>query len=210
MARRSLYSVHPSVAYVQNVIAKMKTKTGRSLDEWIAFVKKQGPKSEEDRRVWLKETHKLGTNYAWWIAGRAEGKGTEDDDPDAYLRKAPEYVEAMFAGKRAALRPLYDRLLQLALGIGRDAKACPCQTIVPLYRNHVFAEIKPATNSRIDVGLALGKVKAKLPPRIEAVKNAKGNRITHRIPIETADQIDAFVERWLEIAYDADSKASGD
>jgi hypothetical protein len=208
MPATSFYSVHPSVAYVQNIIAKMKGKTGRSLEEWITFVKKEGPKSEADRRVWLKDTHKLGTNYASWIAGRADGKGRDDDDPVAYLKKAPELVEAMFAGKRAPLRPLYDRLLKMGLGIGKEAKACPCQTIVPLYRNHVFAEIKPATNSRIDVGLALGNVKAKLPARIEAVKNGKGNRITHRIPIESADQIDAFVEKWLKTAYEADTGAS--
>jgi hypothetical protein len=210
MPAKSLYSVHPSVAYVQNIIAKMKTKTGRSLEEWIAFVKKEGPTSEDARRVWLKDEHKLGTNYAWWIAGRADGKGTEDDDPVAYLKKAPEYVEAMFAGKRAALKPLYDRLLAIGLAIGKESKACPCQTIVPLYRHHVFAEIKPATNGRIDVGLALGNVKTKLPARIEAVKNAKGNRITHRIPIESADEIDAFVEKWLKAAYDADDKADRD
>lgn len=205
MAAKSLYSVHPSIAYVQNIIARFKTKTGRTIDEWIALVKKEGPKTEAQRRVWLKDTHKLGTNYAWWIAERAEGKGEEDGDPDSYLRKAPEYVAEMYAGKRVALKPIYDQLLKLGLDIGKQAKACPCKTIVPLYRDHVFAEIKPATNSRIDLGLALGAVKGKIPARIEAVKGAKGNRITHRIRIESADQVDAFVTHWLKTAYDADS-----
>ena len=67
--------------------------------------------------------------------------------------------------------------------------------MVPLYREHVFAEIKPATNSRIDWGWRSDDASAKLPARIEAVKNAKGNRITHRIPIESIEQVDAFVER---------------
>jgi hypothetical protein len=193
MASKSPYSVHPSVAYVQNIIARMKTKTGRSLEEWLTFVKKEGPKAEADRRA-----------YAWWIAECAEGKAN-DGDPDAYLKAAPKYVEEMFAGKRAALRPIYERLLKLGLSIGKDAKACPCQTIVPLYRTHVFAEIKPATNSRIDLGLALGKVKAKPPARIATVKAPKGNRITHRIPIASVDEIDAMVEKWMRVAYDADT-----
>lgn len=76
---------------------------------------------------------------------------------------------------------------------------------MPFYREHVFAEIKPATNSRIDLGLALGKVTLKIPARIEAVKGPKGNRITHRIPIESVDQVDAFVERWMRTAYEADA-----
>jgi hypothetical protein len=202
MGTPSPYSVHPSIAYTQKVIANLKTKTGRSIDEWIALVKKAGPKNEVDRRTWLKDTHHLGTNYAWWIAERAEGKGGDEDNPEAYLRQAPKYVEGMFAGKRAALRPIYEKLLQLGLAAGPAAKACPCKTIVPLYREHVFAEIKPATNTRIDLGLALGADAPKLPPRIEAVKNAKGNRITHRIAIESIDQVDAFVERWLKKAYE--------
>ena len=204
MPAKSPYSVHPSIAYVQSVIAKFKTKTGRTIDEWVEFVKKDGPKSESDRRTWLKERHQLGTNYAWWIAERSVGKGEDDSDPAAYLRKAPEYVAEMFAGKRAGLKPIYDKLLGLSLRVGQDAKACPCKTIVPLYREHVFAEIKPATNGRIDLGLALGKLKARVPKRIQPVKNAKGNRITHRISIESVEQVDQFVEKWLRTAYDAD------
>ncbi len=127
------------------------------------------------------------------------------DDPAAYLRKAPEYVAEMFAGKRAGLKPIYDKLLGLGLRVGQEAKACPCKTIVPLYREHVFAEIKPATNGRIDLGLALGKLKARVPKRIQPVKNAKGNRITHRISIESVEQVDEFVEKWLRKAYEADS-----
>lgn len=202
MPTTSPYSVHPSVAYTRKVIANLKTKTGRSIDEWIALVKKAGPETEVARRAWLKDTHKLGTNYAWWIAERADGKGGDEDSPDAYLRQAPKYVDQMFAGKRAALKPIYDALLKAGLGIGKDAKACPCKTIVPLYREHVFAEIKPATNTRIDLGLALGADAGKLPARIEAVKGSKGNRITHRIPIESLDQVDAFVKRWLKNAYE--------
>lgn len=202
MATTSPYSVHPSVAYTQRIIANLKTKTGRSIDEWMAFVKKAGPKGEVERRAWLKDTHGLGTNYAWWIAERAEGKGGDEDNPDVYLKRAPQYVEAMFAGKRAALRPIYDKLLKTGLAAGPDVKACPCKTIVPLYREHVFAEIKPTTNSRIDLGLALGADATKLPARIEAVKNAKGNRITHRVAIESIDQVDEFVERWLRKAYE--------
>ncbi len=204
MPLKSPYSVHPGVAYIQNILANFKTRTGRTVEEWIAFVNKEGPKTEVERRTWLKEQHKLGTNYAWWIAERSVGKGEEDGDPKAYLRKAPEYVAEMFTGKRAELKPIYDKLLKLGLGIGKDAKACPCKTIVPLYRERVFAEIKPATNSRIDLGLALGNVPGKIPARIEAVKGPKGNRITHRIPIESIDQVDAFVEKWVRTAYQAD------
>src|SRR5262245_52220261 len=142
MARKSVYGVHPGVAMIQNAIASLPEKTGRSLDEWIAFVQKHGPKSEAARRDWLKKEQKLGTNYASWIAERAEGKG-ENGDPDQYLEIAERYVEDMFTGGRAALRPIYDALLKVGLSAGKDVKACPCKTMVPLYRYHVIAQIKP-------------------------------------------------------------------
>lgn len=208
---KSIYSVHPSVKMVQSVIAGMKEKTGRSMGEWIRFIKKEGPKDVEARREWLKKDHKLGTNYAWWLADWSIGKQTEDGDPDAYLAAAEEYVEAMYSGKKAALKPLHDKLLTLARKLGNDVKVCPCQTIVPLYREHVFAEIKPATNTRIDLGFALARFitgkRGKLAKRlIDTGGMEKKNRITHRIPISTAADIDSEVEHWLKIAYDLDGE----
>ena len=153
---KSVYSVHPGVAMVQNWVATLKEKTGRTLEEWIELVKRSRPATTKERREWLKKNYTLGTNSAWWIVDRAEGRGTEDSDPEAYWKAAERYVEAMFAGPKAKLRPSYDRLLKLGFALGKDVKACPCKTIVPLYRQHVFAQIKPTTNTRIDLGLALG------------------------------------------------------
>jgi len=56
--RRSFRHCH--VAEIDRRAAEV--KTGRSLDEWISLVKEEGPATEADRRVWLKEKHKLGTN----------------------------------------------------------------------------------------------------------------------------------------------------
>lgn len=198
---KSRYSVHPSLAMIQTCIDELKPKTGRSLEEWMKFINKSGPKSEADRRDWLKKEHKLGTNYAGWLAERSVGKNLDEGDPKAYLRDAEKYVAEMFEGKREALKPMYDRLLDIALDLGDDVKACPCQTIVPLYRKHVFAQIKPATHTRIDLGLSLRGQKT--PKRlIDTGGEKKGDRITHRIAIESLDDIDEDVQRWMKKAYD--------
>ncbi len=84
-----------------------------------------------------------------------------------------------------------------------DVKVCPCQTIVPLYRKHVFAQVKPTTRTRIDLGLALKDTK--VPKRlIDTGGFAKKDRITHRIEITSLKDIDAEVKKWLKIAYDMD------
>jgi hypothetical protein len=202
---KTIYGVHPSVAMVQKWLAELKEETGRSMEEWLALVKSEGPKDERSRRDWLKSKHKLGTNKASWIAERAEGKGWEDT-PEAYLKAAVEYVEEQYAGPKEKLRPIFDELLKLGKSIASDVKACPCRTIVPLYREHVFAQIKPTTNSRIDLGFALTHYKGKLPKRlIDTGGLAKKDRITHRIEITAAEQIDGEVKKWLKTAYDLDT-----
>ena len=203
-AVKSIYGVHPGVLLTIKWVAELKQKTGRSLDEWLKLIKQDGPPSENERRDWLKSKFGLGTNSAWWLAQRSVGKGEEASDPAQYLRAAERYVEAIFSGKKDGLRPIYDALLKLGLNIGKEAKACPCQTIVPLYRNHVFAQIKPTTQTRIDLGLALGNLKT--PKRlIDTGGYAKKDRITHRIEITTLKDIDQDVKRWLKVAYDRDA-----
>jgi hypothetical protein len=201
---KSIYSVHPGVLMTQKWIGELKQKTGRTLEEWLAHIKKAGPKDEKARREWLKKEYGLGTNTASWLAQRAEGKGEELSHPDLYLRGAERDVEKMFSGGKAGLRPLYDTLLKLGLKTGKDAKACPCQTIVPLYRNHVFAQIKPTTQTRIDLGFALGDMKPK-GRLIDTGGFARKDRITHRIPITSMDDIDDEVKHWLKVAYDRDA-----
>ena len=199
----NLYDVHPGVAMVQKWIAELKPKTGRSLEEWIALARKDGPKDYQTKREWLKSKHKLGTNSAWWIADRAEGKGGEEDLPEKYLETAVKYVEEQYGSKKAGLRPIYDQLLSLGKSLGPDVKACPCKTMVPLYREHVFAQIKPTTNSRFDLGLCFTTYKGKLPKRlIDTGGLAKKDRITHRIEVAAIEQIDDELKKWLRAAYD--------
>jgi len=199
----SIYSVHPSVAFVTNWKESLKETTGRSLAAWVTLVKSSGPPDEKERVAWLKREHKLGSTSAAWIAERAAGKGTEMDSPEAYLKAAERYVNTMFRGPDSPLRKIYDELLQVGLAIGEEAKACPCRTMVPLYRNHVFAQIKPATRSRIDLGFALGARKG-ADRLIDTGGYAKRDRITHRIGIEAIEHIDDEVRRWLKVAYEED------
>lgn len=188
---------------VQNIMAGMKQKTGRSVEEWIHLIEKQAPAGEKERRAWLKEKHGLGMNYAWWLAERSLGKG-DDGSPETYLKQADEYVMKMFSGPKAGLREIYDALLKLGRSMGDDVKVCPCQTIVPFYRKHVFAQIKPTTQTRIDLGLALKDMKT--PKRlIDTGGFAKKDRITRRIEISSLADIDDDVTRWLNKAYEMDA-----
>lgn len=177
-------------------LANLKERTNRNLEEWIRIVRKSGPATEKECIAWLKQEHGITTNYALWIAKRADGGGSADYDPDAM-------VEAMFAGKKAGLRPIYDRMLALAFELGKDVRVSPCKTIVPFYRKHVFAQVKATTATRIDVGFALKGMK----PSGKLISTGgleKGDRITHRIPVASLVEIDKEVRKWLKHAYEMD------
>jgi hypothetical protein len=198
----STYDVHPNLGMYQSSLAGLKQKTGRTMEEWIKLLQKSGPATEKERRTWLKAEHGLGMNYAGWIAEHSVGKG-DDGNPETYLKQAEQFVESMFSGPKESLRPIYNELLALGRSMGRDVKVCPGKTIVPLYRKHVFAQIKPTTRTRIDLGLALKDTK--VPKRlIDTGGLAKKDRITHRIEITALKDIDAEVKKWLEIAYEMD------
>lgn len=197
MRKNSVYSLHPGFAMEEASLRNAKERTGHTLDEWIRIVRKSGPEGEKARMAWLKQELGVTTNYALWIAKRADGGGGADDyDPDSL-------VEEMFAGKKAALGPIYDRVLELAFGLGKDVRVSPGKTIVPFYRKHVFAQVKPTTNARVDVGFAFKDMK----PTGKLISTGgfeKGDRITHRIPVESVAGIDAEVKKWLKHAYELD------
>ncbi len=204
MAKKPSFDVHPGVAVTQKWLATLKERTGRSVEEWVAVVTTCPHEGAAERREWLKRTHGLGTVNAWHFVERAMGRGMEEDDPESYLKAAEGYYAAMFAGKRAHLTPVAVALFAMARRLGKDVKVSPCQTMVPLYRRHVFAQVKPTTQTRIDLGLALGDLK--VPKRlIDTGGLAKRDRITHRIELSSVVEIDAFVERWMRTAYERDA-----
>ncbi len=205
-ATASLYSVHPSIAYLRAIVDNLPEKTGKSLADWVKLIKNEAPKDPQKVRDWLKKEFKLGGTTSSMITDAALGKG-DDTNPDAYLKAAPGYVEAMYVGKEA-LRPIHDALIKISRSLGPDIKICPCETIVPVYRNHVIAQIKPTTRTRIGFGFALNGCTRPLAKRLlDTGGLQKGDRITHRIPLTSVAAIDAEVKTWLKIAYNLDAKS---
>jgi hypothetical protein len=200
---KSEYDAHKSLRYVKSIIEGMKKKTGRSLEEWLQLAKEKGPADEKQRREWLKKEHRLGTNYAAWIAARAVGRNYHEDTPEQYLQHAHDYVEKMFSGPKEHLRPIYEEILKFARTIGPDIRVSPCSTIVPIYRKHVVAQVKPTTRTRVDLGLALKN--AKVPKRLISTGGfEKKDRITHRIELTSINDFDAEAKKWMKIAYEGD------
>lgn len=196
------FDVHPAVAMVQKWADELPALTGRTLDEWAALVR-QREAEPAAARDWLKAEHGFGSNHAGWLVEYSAGTATWDGDPASYLRAAPRYVDGMFAGAKAHLRPVAEAVITFARGLGADVKVCPCKTIIPLYRTRVFAELKPATRTRLELALRLGEV----PYTDTLVVNprAKGNdKLRHLIALHAASDFGAEAKRWLTAAYRGD------
>jgi hypothetical protein len=131
---------------------------------------------------------------AWWIATTA----LTPDDEASYAN--PEgFVDALYSGPHAGLRPLHERVVDAAIACGDDVIPTSCKTMVPIYRKHVFAELRPVDGA-VEVSLALGEVPAKgrlLPPD----GRQPGDRLTHRVLLRREAEVDAEFGRWLAAAY---------
>jgi uncharacterized protein DUF5655/uncharacterized protein DUF4287 len=209
MARKSAtaeavrYDVHPGVAMVRKWADELPAKTGRSLEQWADLVRKSKLPAKE-KREWLKREYGHGTNTAWWLVEYSEGSATWDGDPEVYLKNAAAYVEEMFTKGKEWQRPIFEAVVAYARTLGPGVKVCPCQTIVPLYRNRVFAELKPATKTRLELALVLGEVP--FAGRLQPNPRAKGNdRRRHLIALTEAEGFDAEARKWLKAAYKADA-----
>ena len=196
--KKSLYSTHPGLSREPAFHRNLQERTGKTLEQWVTYMKKSGPPTERERRAWLKDQG-LTTNYAHWIAATAAGTeiGADNYDPDAL-------VEAMFSGAKAGLLPIYDKLLKLGLSLGKDVTASPGKTMVALYRKRVFARITPSTRTRIDLQLALEE-STKPTARLIDIQDKSKNRINRQIGVTSVAEIDDEVKRLLKHAYDLES-----
>lgn len=201
--QKGLYSVHPAVRYAQTVAEKMAARTGRSLQAWADFVRTDGPKSDSERRTWLAEEHDLRGTTLLMIVDYAAGR-RQTIDPDAYLEAAPAFIDALYSGEKERLRPIHDRIVEMAKGLGHDIQVCPRSMMVPIYRKHLIAEIKPSSHMRVNLNLSLRDAAGRVSRRLNETGVGYRSRITHCFEIHSLREVDDEVEDWLDIAYRID------
>jgi hypothetical protein len=112
---------------------------------------------------------------------------------------AQDIVEAQYRGKKAALRPIYNRLIEIAQSMGDDIKLTPRKRYVALVRKKQFALIQPSTATRVDLGLKLPGVAE--TDRLQEAPDFGSGSITHKVALSSVDDVDPQVTNWLRAAY---------
>lgn len=100
--------------------------------------------------------------------------------------------------KKENLIPIYKILLTFVKSLGEDVVVAPKKTSVSIIRKRQFALIKPATKTRIDLGLKLTD-----KPTSDRLGNSGlfGTMCTHRVQLTDVSQIDGELKEWLKEAY---------
>ena len=171
---------------VATMAANLAEKTGRSLYGWVELVRAQGIEKHGQIISYLKSEHGMTHGYANFVATHVRYEPTTDD----------ALVAAQYSGAKAGLRPTYEAALGAATGLGADVDVAPKKTYVSLRRRKQFALIKPATSTRVEVGLNLRGVPgtARLVPT--------SGMCTHLVRIASPDEVDDELRGWLAAAYE--------
>jgi predicted transport protein len=165
-------------------------KTGKTLDQWIEIIEKSGQEKHKEMMNFLQTNHGLTYGVANFIAlkARKADAGSFEDDV---------LVENQYKGKES-LRPIYELLATEIREFGDDITVTPKKDSVSFIRKRQFALIKPASKTRIDLGL-----KFKNKPTGDRLGNSGpfGAMCTHRVQVTSPEEIDGELLGWLREAY---------
>lgn len=166
-------------------------KTGKSIKHWIDVVRASKIEKHKGIIDYLKSEHGFTYGYANFVAHkvRKSDAGSHDDE---------DLVKNQYAGKEV-LKPIYDKLLEAIESFGQDITKTPKKDSVSLIRKRQFALIKPATKTRVDLGL---KLKGEPVAGRLGSSGPFGTMCTHRIQLSAVEEVDDEVRGWLKKAYD--------
>src|SRR5260370_23682201 len=108
---------------------KLEAKAGKSLDAWVAMARSAGIDKHGQLVAHLKQKHGLTHGYANQIALRALKAN------DAPAAGSDDLIEAQYSDAKAALRPVYEALIQAVRGFGTDVEVAPQKAYASLRRS---------------------------------------------------------------------------
>ncbi|WP_076536109.1 DUF4287 domain-containing protein [Shewanella sp. UCD-KL21] len=171
---------------LQTMIENMPEKTGKKLEEWIKILNKENFDKHSIAVNFLKTEHGVTHGFANTIVTLSKETTTAED-----------LVLNQYSNKES-IKPIYDMLLSTIKNFGEDIVVMPKKGSVSFIRKKQFALIKPATKTRIDLGLKLKGVEVQ--GRLED-SGPFGTMCTHRIQLRQISDVDSEVIDWLLKAY---------
>jgi hypothetical protein len=178
-------------------IANIEKKTGKSLAQLTAAIKKSGKQKHGEIRSWLMETYGIGhgdANTLTHVALKSDGASATK----AAGANTDDVLAEIYSGKKEHLRPIHEKLMKAISKFGEHDVA-PKKGYVALRRKKQFAMLGPKTNERFELGLNL-KDDIK-DTRVKPVP--PGGMCQYIVPLTSADDVDDKIVAYVKRAYDA-------
>ena len=174
---------------LQAQIRNIEATYGKPIEAWIELIRASGLTKHNEVVAMLKSAHGMTHAAAHRVSLVArQTEAPAHDDP----------IAALYAGKRAALLPIHERLMAEVHSLGDDVELAPKSGYVSLRRRKQFAMIQPGAG-RVDVGLVLKDVSptARLEPA-----GSFNALFSHRVRVGGPGEVDEELVTWLREAYD--------
>ena len=179
----------------QTIARNLAEKTGKTLAQWVKIAGRSKLIKHGEIVKSLKAEHGLTHGYANLIAH----KTLKSDSGSA--SSIGGLVDNQYAGSKAALRPIYEKLIAAVTKFG-EVEVAPKNAYVSLRSAKQFAILQPSTATRLDVGIKLKDVEP--VGRLEASRSFN-SMVTHRVRVESLKDVDKELVSWLRQAHAAAS-----
>jgi hypothetical protein len=182
---------------LETQLKNIQTRTGKSLDELFALIRKSGLAKHGEMRDMLKRDLGMGHGDANTLVHVYLKSTTE---PPAAGGAAGGAADEIYSGGKEALRPIHDKLME-AIGKFGPFEIAPKKGYVSLRRKKQFAMIGPATKTRVEVGLNMKGV----PATSRLVAMPPGGMCQYKVNVTSASEVDAELIAWIRQAYESAS-----
>jgi hypothetical protein len=178
----------------QTQLDNIQKKTGKSLDQLAAIVKKSGLTRHGEIREYLK--HELGLGHG--DANTLVHVVLQSDGQRAAEGKSSDQVlDEIYTGSKAHMRPIHEKLMK-EIGKFGEFEIAPKKGYVSLRRKKQFVMIGPRTNTRFEVGIN-AKDLTKNPRLLE---QPKGSMCNYIVNVTDAKEVDSELVSWIKSAYE--------
>lgn len=179
---------------LETQLQNIQTRTGKTLEELYAILRKSGLSKHGEMRDMLKRDLGMGHGDANTLVHTY----LKSESGNSSAAGADDLLDQIYAGPKAALRPIHDKIMDAVTEFG-EFEIAPKKAYVSLRRKKQFAMIGPATNTRVEVGLNMKGLKG--TDRLNELP--AGQMCQYKVKLTALNEVDKELIDWIRQAYDS-------
>jgi hypothetical protein len=176
-------------------LANIEKRSGKSLDELAAIIRASSLTKHGEIRDMLKRDLGLGHGDANTLTHYVLKSDGQSASSSAGL-SVDDVVAGLYAGPKASLRPIHDKLMAEINKFG-EFEIASKKTYVSLRRKKQFAMIGPATKTQVEVGL---NVKG-LAPAERLIEQPPNSMCNYKVRLSVIAEVDTELISWIKQAF---------